>query len=64
MKSMNDGLRQFAPGVQMTIRNPATHSTNEMGEQDALERLAVLSLLAGWVEQCEVSAVTEGVSDD
>jgi hypothetical protein len=52
--SMNEGLRQFAPGSQLTIRNPATHSTDAMGEQDGLERLAVLSLLAKWVGECEL----------
>lgn len=54
VKSMNDGLRQFAPGAQMTIRNPATHGTGEMPEQEAAERLAVLSLLARWVDQCDL----------
>jgi hypothetical protein len=57
VKNMNDGLRFFAPGVQMLIRNPATHSIDEMPEQDALERLAVLSLLARWVEQCQVEEI-------
>lgn len=46
VKNMNEGLRQFAPGVQMTIRNPAAHSLDEFSEQEALERLAVLNLLA------------------
>lgn len=59
VKSMNDGLRQFAPGVQMTIRNPAAHGADDMEEQDALERLATLSLLAGWVERCEVDIAVE-----
>lgn len=54
VKSMNDGLRQFAPGAQMTIRNPSAHSTIEMPDQHALERLAVLSLLARWVDECEL----------
>lgn len=57
VKSMNDGLRQFAPGVQMTIRNSAAHGSVEMSEQEALERLAALSLLAGWVENCELIEV-------
>ncbi|MGW5312921.1 TIGR02391 family protein, partial [Nocardia thailandica] len=52
-KSMNDGLRQFAPGAQMTIRNSAAHSTEKMSEQDALERLGALSLLARWVDTCD-----------
>ena len=54
VRSMNDGLRQFAPGVQMTVRNGAVHATAEFGEQEALERLAVLSLLARWVDECEL----------
>ena len=54
VKTMNDGLRQFAPGVQMTIRNPAAHGAVELGEQEALERLAVLSLLARWVDECHL----------
>lgn len=56
VKSMNDGLRQFAPGAQMTIRNPAVHG-DPMGEQDALERLAALSLLARWVDHCQLVEV-------
>lgn len=54
VKAMNGGLRQFAPGVQMTIRNGAAHGTDEMPEQLALERLAVLSLLARWVDECDL----------
>jgi hypothetical protein len=49
---MHDGLRMFAPGVQMLVRNPAAHSTEQWTEQEALERLATLSLLAGWVSTC------------
>lgn len=54
VKTMNDGLRQFAPGAQMTIRNTAAHGAAEFAEQAALERLAVLSLLARWVDHCEL----------
>jgi hypothetical protein len=39
VSTMNSGLRSFAPGVQMTIRNSAAHGVGELGEQDALERL-------------------------
>lgn len=52
--NMNDGLRFFAPGVQLLIRNTGTHSVLEIGEQEAIERLAVLSLLARWVEGCDL----------
>ncbi|MFF5706567.1 TIGR02391 family protein [Streptomyces sp. NPDC012794] len=47
VKTMNSGLRFFAPGVQMTIRNTSAHGTDEMTAQDAFERLGTLSLLAG-----------------
>jgi hypothetical protein len=58
VSNMNDGLRLFAPGVQMTIRNPAAHSGETMSEHDALERLATLSLLAKWLDQCDILKVT------
>jgi hypothetical protein len=51
---MNDGLRSYAPGVQMLIRNPTTHTAENMSEQEALERLAALSLLARWLDECEL----------
>lgn len=61
VKTMNDGLRQFAPGSNMVIRNPATHVSANLSEQDALELLATLSLLARLVDTCRVeSAPTEG----
>lgn len=59
VRSMNDGLRGFAPGVQKTIRNGAAHGSGEMARQDALERLATLSLLAKWLDVCELIAVEE-----
>ncbi|MEV4709671.1 TIGR02391 family protein [Actinoplanes sp. NPDC049316] len=55
--SMNGGLRQFAPGVQMTVRNSTAHGIGEIGEQEALERLAVLSLLARWLDECDLVEV-------
>jgi hypothetical protein len=53
VKTMNTGLKFFAPGVQMTIRNTSAHGTDEMTAQDALERLGALSLLARWVDDCD-----------
>jgi uncharacterized protein (TIGR02391 family) len=54
VKTMNEGLRQFAPGANMIIRNPATHVDADMSIQDALERLATLSLLARLVDACDI----------
>ncbi len=58
VKTMNDGLRQFAPGAHMVIRNPAAHSTDQMSEQDGLERLAVISLLARWLGECDLQDIS------
>lgn len=54
VKTMQDGLRQFAPGANMVIRNPATHDSEPLSEQAALERLATLSVLAHFLDACEV----------
>lgn len=56
VKTTQDGLRQFAPGANMVIRNPATHDDEPLLEQSALERLATLSVLAHFVDQCEVDS--------
>jgi hypothetical protein len=42
------------PGVQMTIRNSAAHGVGELDEQAALERLTTLSLLARWLDECDL----------
>jgi hypothetical protein len=64
VKSMNAGLARFAPGAFMTIRNVATHETDELSQQTALEQLAVLSQLARWVEQCDIEEAQQGSGVD
>lgn len=54
MKTMNEGLRQFAAGANMVVRNPATHVAEDMSTQDALERLATLSVRARLVDGCDI----------
>lgn len=54
VSSMQNGLAKYAPGLNMTVRNTATHmASEEMTAQQALERLAALSLLAHWIDECE-----------
>lgn len=48
------GLADFATGVNLTIRNVATHSGGELSEQEGLERLAAYSYLARLLDQCEI----------
>jgi hypothetical protein len=45
LKSRNNALRPFAQGCIAGIRNPADHE---------LECLAALSILARWIDECEV----------
>jgi hypothetical protein len=57
VKSMRVGILSYSQGVYSAIRNPATHSTDDLERQEALEQLAALSMLARWVEKCEVVTV-------
>ena len=57
VKTMQAGLLSFAPGVNMVIRNPATHVAEDFTEQDGLEQLATLSVLARFVDRCVVGSV-------
>lgn len=51
-RSVQRGARVFAEGVFAGIRNPLAHEVNqEMPEQQALEYLASLSVLARWVDE-------------
>ena len=48
-------LRPFAEGCFAGIRNPATHEHgDDWGEQKALEYLAAFSILARWIDECDV----------
>ncbi|MCT1790095.1 TIGR02391 family protein [Dermabacter hominis] len=51
-KSVQRGARTFAEGAFAGIRNPLAHEADqEMPEQEALEYLAALSVLARWVDE-------------
>ncbi len=61
-KSVQRGAMNFAEGVFAGIRNPLSHETDqELSEQEALEYLAALSVLARWVDAATV-ARAEGES--
>ena len=56
-KSRQDGLHLLAMGAFAGIRNVVAHSvTTGWSQQEALEYLAVLSVVARWVEETEVVA--------
>ncbi|RQM32198.1 TIGR02391 family protein [Rhodococcus ruber] len=53
--SVQRGAMSFAEGVFAGIRNPLSHEADqELSEQEALEYLAALSVLARWVDEAEV----------
>ncbi|MEX5260398.1 TIGR02391 family protein [Kocuria sp. CPCC 205263] len=59
VRSMNDGIRQYAVGCFKAIRNTSTHTTDEMDEMEALSKLTSISLLATWIEECELETLEE-----
>jgi hypothetical protein len=48
--SVHRGVRSFAEGCYVAIRNPISHTEGDLGEDEALEQLAALSVLARWVD--------------
>ena len=59
VKSVQRGARTFAEGVFAGIRNPLAHEADqEMPEQQALEYLAALSVLARWVDESTVEVAS------
>jgi hypothetical protein len=56
-ESMREGAMSIGVGCFKAIRHPLGHRPDEeieLGEQDALERLAALSLFARWVDEAEL----------
>jgi hypothetical protein len=54
-RSRQQGAMEFGAGCFEGIRNPAAHQHGLiLAEQVALEQLAAFSLLARWIDECEV----------
>jgi uncharacterized protein (TIGR02391 family) len=58
-RSLQDGVRSFGVGCFQAIRNPLSHlppdhEQLDLSRQEALERLAALSLLARWIENADL----------
>ena len=57
-RSRQQGAMEFGAGCFEGIRNPAAHEHGLiLSEQVALEQLASFSLLARWIDECEVETV-------
>lgn len=50
----HEGAMHYGRGCMMRIRNLVEHHHDELPEQEALECLASLSLLARWIDEAVV----------
>ncbi len=57
VQSRQRGALSFGVGCFFAIRNPAAHGVDEMPEQEALEQLAALSVLARLIDECTIETV-------
>ena len=58
-KSVQRGAMAFAEGIFAGIRNPLSHEADqELSEQEALEYLAALSVLARWVDAAKLETAS------
>ncbi|MGW1966232.1 TIGR02391 family protein [Streptomyces sp. NPDC001935] len=68
-KSMRGGLaplagalNNLATGLNLTVRNVATHTRDELTEQEGMERLAAYSYFARLLDQCEIRQAEQAES--
>ena len=59
--SAHEGAMHFSRGCAQGVRNLTAHGTGDLPEQEAIEYLAALSVLARWVDACDVVNVADGV---
>jgi Protein of unknown function (Hypoth_ymh) len=57
-KFRQTGLRPLAQGAYLGIRNVAAHDDAQWSEEEAMEYLAVLSVIARWAEQTQLIGST------
>ncbi|UXY25065.1 TIGR02391 family protein (plasmid) [Streptomyces cynarae] len=56
---MAKALNNLATGLNLTVRNVAAHTRDELTEQEGMERLAAYSYLARLLDQCEIRRAEE-----
>lgn len=59
LEPLASSLKNLAVGLNLTVRNVATHTRGEFSEQEAMERLSAYSYLARLLDQCEIRRVDE-----
>ena len=61
--SAHEGAMHLGMACAQGIRNLRAHPSSDITEQEALEQLAALSVLARWVDACEVVSAEPAPSD-
>ncbi|THA28431.1 hypothetical protein E6R18_28165 [Streptomyces sp. A1277] len=59
MEPLAKALNSLATGLNLTVRNVATHTRDELTEQEGMERLAAYSYFARLLDQCEIRHAEE-----
>lgn len=54
LEPLAKALNALATGLNLTVRNVATHTQEELTEQQAMERLSAYSFLAHLLDQCTI----------
>lgn len=62
--SAHQGAMNFGQGCALSIRNLNAHGTRELPEQEAREYLAALSVLARWVDACDVVSAADDAAGE
>ncbi|MFG2569220.1 TIGR02391 family protein [Streptomyces sp. NPDC048567] len=59
MEPLAKALNSLATGLNLTVRNVATHTRDELTEKEGMERLAAYSYFARLLDQCQIRHVKE-----
>lgn len=60
--NQHEGAMHFGRGCAMAIPNVQSHSSAQPDEQEALEALAALSLLARWIDSAQVDGTSSSAT--
>lgn len=59
LEPLSKALNALATGLNLTVRNVATHTRDELSEQEGMERLAAYSYFARLLDQCDIWRVDD-----
>lgn len=59
LEPLSKALNALATGLNLTVRNVATHTRDELSEQEGMERLAAYSYFARLLDQCDIRRVDD-----